>query len=128
MDYREKYKKRVEEEEKQGKISREKRIQKKNLKDSQLAKTLEFLKEHCTGLITWKQKKNSYIWDGYVGKQKVFKISQGIYKFSLSVYPDVEVKDKKDKSIKTSFDLNKLELVAELIAKGLTNKVGKEST
>lgn len=115
MDYKEKYKKRVEAEEEQAKISRNKR---KDKKKSELLKNqleLERLKEHSTGLITWKRKGTLLVWEGYVGSEKYFKISNGVYKYSLTVY--VDTGDKKDKNPKTAFELNKLQLVAEKIAK-----------
>lgn len=92
----------------------------------QTSQRLAFLKEHSSGLITWKQKGNSYIWDGYVGENKLFKISQGIYKYTLSVYQDTDVKDSKvTKMYSTSFDLEKLESEAELIVNGINNKIGQ---
>jgi len=79
----------------------------------------ENLKEHSSGLITWKQKDNSYIWDGYIAEQKVFKISQGLFKYTLSLYPGIKITDKKHKNINTAFEFKNLELKAEVIAKNL---------
>lgn len=124
MDNREKYNQRVKEEEKQSQIKRDKRKKEQQIKKAKIVQNLEQLREHSTGLINWKQK-NLYIWDGYVSDKKVFKISQGIYKYSLSIYPDIKIDDKKDKNLKTSFELNKLELIAECLAKKLFQPIEK---
>jgi hypothetical protein len=128
MDYQETYKKRVKEEQEQSKVNKEKRAEKKKIKDLETARILESLKDHSSGLISWKRKSNSYNWDGYVENKKVFKINQGIFKYSLSLYKEVEVQDKKDKGIKTSFELKNIELIAEDIAKKIVNKVGGKET
>ena len=73
------------------------------------------MKNHSTGLINWVQKGHLPQWNGYIGEQICFNISQGIYKYSLSVF--IETADKKDKNIKTSFNLEKLQVIAESIAK-----------
>ena len=114
MDNREKYKKRVEEEEKQSKINRDKRDKKKKAEKIKFQLESERLKNHSTGLITWVQKGYLPQWNGYINEEICFKISQGIYKYSLSTY--VDTGDKKDKSPKTSFELGKLQFVAESIA------------
>jgi len=126
MDNREKYNQRIKEEEIQGQIKRAKRKKEQQLKKIKFSNELEYLKEHSTGLINWKQKENSYIWDGFINEQKVFKINKGILKFSLSIYPGVKINDKKDKNLKTSFELNKLELMAESLAVKLLNLLKKQ--
>jgi len=78
------------------------------------------LKDCSTGLILWKQKNNAQIWEGYIDNKKCFKINHGIYKYSLSVY--IETGDKKDKNIKTSFELQPLQIIAESIAKKIPLK------
>jgi hypothetical protein len=119
LDSRQKYRKRVETEELQSKLNREKRNNKKKNQKLKFDLEIERLKEHSTGLIVWKRKGTSLIWEGYIKKEICFKINFGVYKYSLSTY--VETRDKKDKSPKTSFELAKLQLIAESIAKKLTN-------
>lgn len=121
MDDREKYKKRVEAEEELAKASREKR---KNKKKSEILNNqleAEKPKEYSTGLITWKIKDNLLVWHGYIKEEKCFKINHGIYKYSLTVY--IDTVDKKDKNLKTAFELQKLQLVAEKIAKKILTKI-----
>jgi hypothetical protein len=73
-------------------------------------------------LITWTRKdKVVEVWEGYINEEKCFKINNGIYKYSLVTY--VDTGDKKDKNIKTSFELHKLQLVAENIAKKIPTKI-----
>lgn len=126
MDAREKYKERLKIEAEQNKENRLKRENKKKAKDSQIKSYLESLKDHSTGLITWKNKNDS-LWDGYVNNKKTFKLSFGIHKYSLSLHPGVEVSEenKKDKTPKTSFDINELKTQAESIAKRLLKQSGK---
>ena len=126
MDAREKYKERLKIEAEQNKENRLKRDNKKKAKDLQFQSYLESLKDHSTGLITWKNKNDS-LWDGYVNDKKTFKLSFGIHKYSLSLHPGVEVNDenKKDKTPKTSFDINELKTQAESIAKRLPKQSGK---
>lgn len=115
VDYRAKYKKRVEEEEERSKENRLKREHKKAKEAHLRAIQINALKNQTTGLITWKQDTSGLPnWIGYVNNEKCFKISQGIYKYSLSSY--IKTLDKKDKSIKTSFELNKLQVIAEKVA------------
>lgn len=115
---RQKYKNRVEEEEKQAQIKRTKRKEKKKADILKLQIEADKLKEFSTGLIIWKRKDNFLIWDGYIDNKKCFKINHGIYKYSLSTL--IHTNDKKDKNSKTSFELNKLQLVAESIAKKIS--------
>ena len=119
MDYREEYKKRVEAKEEQAKVSRAKRKDKKRAEILNNQLELERLKEHSTGLITWKRKGTLLVWEGFVNNEKCFKISNGVYKYSLSTF--VDTGDKKDKNPKTSFELNKLQLVAEKIVKKIVS-------
>ena len=121
MDDKERYKKRVEEEFEQGKINRAKREKRKRVQKLKLQLESERLKNHSTGLITWVQKGQLPQWNGYVNEKIYFNISQGIYKYSLETY--VDTGDRKDKGLKTSFELNKLQLVAEsIVVKLLTKK------
>ncbi len=113
MDDREKYKERIKKEEEQSQINRAKRDNKKRIEKQKRQADLERLKNHSTGLINWVKKENSQQWDGYVDGSIWFKISQGIYKYSLTVY--VETENKSDKNIKTAFELEKLQKVAESI-------------
>lgn len=115
MDYREKYKKRLEEEEEQAKNNRLKRAEKKKASKLNFQLNEEKLKEHSSGLILWKRKENYQVWDGFINEEKCFTIKQGIYKYTLTTHLDAI--DEKDKNFKTSFELNKLEIVAELIVK-----------
>lgn len=124
MDYREKYKKRIKEEEEQGKVNRAKREDKKKAEKFKIQLEIDKLKEHSTGLITWKIKNITLIWEGFIDNKKCFKISHGVYKYSLSTY--VDTGDKKDKNTKTSFELSKLQLVAESIAKKIIIKIKDE--
>jgi hypothetical protein len=129
MDAREKYKERLKIEAEKNKENRLKRDNKKKAKDLQFQSYLESLKDHSTGLITWKNKSDS-LWDGYVKDKKTFKLSFGIHKYSLSLHPGVEVSDenKKDKTPKTSFDIDKLKTQAESIAKRLSKQNDKASS
>ncbi len=121
MDYRQEiYNKRIKEEEEQSKLNRAKRNLKKENEILKNSQHLEMLKDHSTGLILWKQKNNAKIWEGYINNKKCFKINHGIYKYSLSVY--VETENKKDKNIKTSFELQPLQIIAESIAKKIQVK------
>jgi hypothetical protein len=121
MDYREKFKKRVEQEEEQSKINRDKRNRKKAYENQKIKAESKKLKNHSTGLITWVQKGELPQWNGYINEGICFKISQGIYKYSLSVY--VDTGDKKDKNLKTSFELDKLQIIAEKIAVKIPPKI-----
>lgn len=121
MDNRqEAYNKRIQEEAEQSKINRAKRNFKKKSEVLKINQHLESLKDYSTGIVLWKQKNNGQIWEGYIDKKKCFKINHGMYKYSLSVY--VETNEKKDKNIKTSFEMNKLQIIAESIAKKLSLK------
>lgn len=121
MDQRQEiYNKRIQEEEQQSKINRAKRNLKKENEILKNQQHLEMLKDYSTGLILWKQKNNAQIWEGYINNKKCFKINHGIYKYSLSVYVDTD--DKKDKNIKTSFEIQPLQIVAESIAKKIPLK------
>ena len=115
LDSRQKYRKRVEAEEEQGKINRKKREKIKETKKLKIQLEIKRLNNHSTGLITWKRKGNIWMWEGYVDEKKCFQIKQGIFKYSL--YVDVDTGDKKDKNIKTSFELLKLQTIAESIVK-----------
>jgi hypothetical protein len=127
MDYTdsERYKKRLESEEEQAKINRAKRDDKKKSAKLNIQLGNEKLKEHSTGLITWKKNNNkSLTLEGFVDNKKCFKISYGIYKYSLSIY--IETAIKKDKNLKTDFELGKLQLVAESIMKKNPQKEEKD--
>jgi hypothetical protein len=124
----EKYTLRLKEEEKQNKIKSAKRnAEKKLLKKQKQLQAPVHEQEHSTGIIVWKkikQNTGSSIWVGFVGKQKVFKITSGIYKYTLLVFPEVEFSEdnKKYHNLKTDFEIIKLEHKAEKIAKKLLNK------
>ena len=123
MDYQEKYRKNVEEEQEQGKNNRAKREEKKKAEKLKIQLEIDKLRESSTGLITWKRKDNLLIWDGYVDEKKYFRISHGIYKYSLSIYLESGIKDK---SPKTSFELQKLQLKAESMLKQIIVKIKDE--
>jgi dolichyl-phosphate-mannose--protein O-mannosyl transferase len=114
MDYREKYRERIKKEEEISQINRVKRDIKKNKQKKKSQIEFEKLKNYSTGLILWSQKGYLPEWNGYIGKTVCFNIKQGIYKYTLSVL--IDTGDKKDKNLKTSFELNKLQNIAESIA------------
>jgi len=126
MDQREKYRKRLIEDEIKNKLNRLNRENKKKEKSLQFESYLDSLKDHSTGLITWKNK-SDLLWEGYVNDKKTFKLSFGIHKYSLSLYPGVEVSEenKKDKTPKTAFDSDSLKKQAEAILKRFPKKNGK---
>lgn len=125
MDYREKYKERVKKEEEISKINRAKREHKKNVKKQKSKIELEKLKNYSTGLIHWVQKGHLPQWSGYIGESICFNVSQGIYKYTLSIL--IDTGDKKDKNLKTSFELSKLQNIAESIAAKFLKKLEEDN-
>jgi hypothetical protein len=111
---REKYLKRLAEEEEQSKLNRLKRIKKAKLQEQEKQKYLLQIKEHSTGLINWKNINQSLSWDGLYENTKYFTVSHGINKYSLVVMPAVKKNfPEQTKKITTSFELSKVQKAAE---------------
>ena len=111
---REKYLKRLAEEEEQSKLNRLKRIKKAKLQEQEKQKYFLQLQEHSTGLLNWKNINQSLSWDGFYEGTKYFKVSHGINKYSLVVMPAVKKNfPEQTKKITTSFELSKVQKAAE---------------
>ena len=82
---REKYLKRLAEEEEQSKLNRLKRIKKAKLQEQEKQKYFLQLQEHSTGLLNWKNINQSLSWDGFYEGTKYFKVSGMIHLYNITV-------------------------------------------
>jgi hypothetical protein len=111
---REKYLKRLVEEEEQSKLNRLKRMKKAKLHEIEKQKYLLSIQEHSTGLLNWKNINSSLSWDGFHDGSKYFKVVHGVHKYSLSVLPSVKKNfPEQTKIMTTSFELSKVQKAAE---------------